>query len=262
MATQYDNIGTLFDQMRKTPQAKLVDYNVQRAVTPYIKGAKVLDLACGTGHFSTKALEWGAAPVFGVDISSAMIEAAETANATIHPAGSLQFETADCSIPKIFGTGSYDLILGVWFLNYCSTKAQMTGMYRTISLNLKPGGIFVGVNPYPTEDPRSLHEKEIQIRPIGLDIVAPIVKNDIDDGVALHIITTVESGRLEFDNFHLRKSIYEAAAREGGLMGKLVWKDVEIPQGIVDGEVRERDREIWRSLAEYGGFRVLMVWKE
>ncbi|KAL8932841.1 MAG: hypothetical protein Q9211_006101 [Gyalolechia sp. 1 TL-2023] len=263
MTSQYDNIGTLYDQMRKTPAGKLTDYNVQRAVTPYIQGAKVLDLACGTGHYSRKALGWGAASVLGVDISSAMIEAAKIhSTTTTHPTGNLQFQTGDCRIPKVFATGSYDLVLGVWLLNYSSTKAQMMDMYRTIALNLKSGGIFVGVTPYPTEEPRSYHEKELELRPIGLDNVAAVCKDDIDDGVSLRSVTVVESGTLEFDNFHLRKSVYEAAAREGGLMGKLVWKDLEIPEGRGDGEIRERDWEMWQSFAEYGGFRLIMVWKE
>lgn len=43
MATQYDNIGTSYNEMRKLPLSKLSDYNVRLAVAPFIKGAKVLE---------------------------------------------------------------------------------------------------------------------------------------------------------------------------------------------------------------------------
>lgn len=59
MSTQYDGIGTSYDEMRKLPVALLERSNVQAAVTPYIHGARVLDLACGTGYYSQFLLTLG-----------------------------------------------------------------------------------------------------------------------------------------------------------------------------------------------------------
>lgn len=60
MSTQYDDMGAAYEEMRKLPISVLQDANVEAAVAPFIKGAKVLDLACGKGYYSKKFLEWGA----------------------------------------------------------------------------------------------------------------------------------------------------------------------------------------------------------
>lgn len=60
VSTQYDDMGAAYEEMRKLPISVLQDANVEAAVAPFIKGAKVLDLACGTGHYSKKFFEWGA----------------------------------------------------------------------------------------------------------------------------------------------------------------------------------------------------------
>lgn len=39
-----------------------------------LKGKSILDLGCGTGHFSSYCIENGASKVIGVDISRNMIE--------------------------------------------------------------------------------------------------------------------------------------------------------------------------------------------
>ena len=52
MSTQYDDIGATYEEMRKLPISVLQDANVEAAVVPFVKGAKVLDLACGTGYYS------------------------------------------------------------------------------------------------------------------------------------------------------------------------------------------------------------------
>ena len=51
MSTQYDDIGSAYDEMKKLPVAILERENVKAALAPHIHGAKVLDLACGTGYY-------------------------------------------------------------------------------------------------------------------------------------------------------------------------------------------------------------------
>ena len=79
MPFRYDDIGAAYGEMRKLPISVLQDANFEAAVAPFIKDAKVLDLACGTGYYSKKCLEWGAEQVVGIDISKAMEDAANAA---------------------------------------------------------------------------------------------------------------------------------------------------------------------------------------
>ena len=226
MSTQYDNIGATYEEMRKLPVAILQDVNVEAAVAPFIQGAKVLDLACGTGYYSKKFLEWGAEQVVGVDISKKMVDAANTTSAI--PDG-LSFHVADCSVPFRYENGPFDVVFGAWLLNYASNSKEMTNMFRNASVNLKESGRFIGVTPHPTNDPRGHCERALAARPAQYgDVVVTIVK-DVEEGLATHLEATMKTGQVEFDAYHLTKSLYESSAWEGGLEGTLTWRPVDSP---------------------------------
>ena len=257
MAPQYDEIGVSFDQMQGLPTARLVAHNFQKTVSPLVPGAKVLDLACGTGRFSNAMMSWGASEVVGVDVSISMVEAAR-AKATSEK---LQFIVGDCSKPMVFGSGEYDLVTGAWLLNYASNKEEMTDMYRTIAMNLKDGGIFVGVTPHPTEDPRTHTEKESGVRPVEVGNCAMLPKGDVADGLVIHLVSLFESGNIEFDGYHLRRSIYETAARDAGLNGRLIWEPVDVPDGGVENSLGLYDAEYWQTHLTVPHFGILLISK-
>ena len=117
MTTQYDDIGVKYEEIRDLHISKPTDANVEAAVQPFIKGAKVLDLACGTGYYFQKFLSWGAKKVVGVDISKGMIKAAKATSANMDE---LTFYVADCSIPVRYEDGSFDVVFRAWLLDYAS----------------------------------------------------------------------------------------------------------------------------------------------
>ena len=127
MSTQYDEIGTSYDEMRKLPVALLEAANVKEATKPYISGSRVLDLACGTGLFSRAFLDWGASSVLGVDISTTMVNAARVSSTS----NKLSFKVADCSRPIQYEGGPFDLVFGAWLLNYAPSGKDMANMFRT-----------------------------------------------------------------------------------------------------------------------------------
>lgn len=47
---------------------------------------------------------------------------------------------------------------------------------------------------------------------------------EMNDGVK----TQVDVGKVQFDAFHLRKEVFEQAAREGGMLAGLEWRDVRV----------------------------------
>lgn len=257
MSTQYNDIGATYEEMRQLPISKLQDANVEAAVAPLIKGAKVLDLACGTGYYSKKFLEWGAKQIVGVDISKGMVDAA---NATSTDLDGLSFHVADCSVPIRYEGGPFDVVFGAWLLNYASNGKEMANMFRNASVNLKRSGHFIGVTPPPTNDPRGHCERALAARPAQYgDVVVTIIK-DVEEGLATHLDATMKTGKVEFDAYHLTKSLYEKSAMEGGLEGTLTWRSVDSPD--IHSDVLESLRSSsWGNYLTVPHFSLLVVAK-
>ena len=62
-STQYNSQQAPYDELRKTSIAIIERVNIRSIVLPFIKDAKVLDLACGSGFYSHAFLQWGASRV-------------------------------------------------------------------------------------------------------------------------------------------------------------------------------------------------------
>ena len=254
MSTQYDTIGASYNEIKKLPAAQVESYNFHKAAAPYAKGAKVLDLACGTGQDSGALLAMGAASVVGVDISRAMIEVAEASLSSLSTSDKLRFQIGDCSKPVVFDGGPFDLVVGSWLLNYAPSAEEMTDMFRTVAMNLRDGGHFLAVTPHPTNDPRDHIERGASARPVQYGNITTFATADVEDGIATHLVAAMRPENVEFDAYHLRKDIYERCAREGGLEGELVWKPTELPAG--------EDAVSWKSYLEVPHFGILDVSKD
>lgn len=139
MSNQYDNIGEAYNIKGELAVTLLQDANVEAVIKPYIRGARVLDLACGNGHYSRACIGWGASSVVGVDISPKMIDVARRSTTS----EKIVFEMADCSKPRKYRGGEYDLVFAGWLLNYAPSGKDMADMFRNVALNLKDGGHFV-----------------------------------------------------------------------------------------------------------------------
>lgn len=257
MSAQYDDIGAKYEELRKQPYSILIDANVEAAVTPFIKGAKVLDLACGTGYYSIKFLEWGATQVVGVDISQAMVNAANAATTKLDR---LSFHVGDCSIPVHHQQGPFDLVFGAWLLNYASDGKEMANMFRHVSMHLKDSGRFVGITQPPTDDPRDYNERASAARPAQYGDITVAITKDVEEGVAAHLVAALESGKIEFDSYHLSKSVYRRSAREGGMGGTLFWRPVDSPD--IGEDVLERIHDAsWATYLTVPHFSTLVIEK-
>ncbi|RFU78966.1 methyltransferase [Trichoderma arundinaceum] len=272
---QYDSIGTQYDIIKTTSFNKLERFNFRKHVEPFLQspGNKLLDLACGTGFYSDLLLQWGAGLLVGMDISSAMVDAARARISNTPYKDQAQFVQGDGLIPQPYsstGAESFDVVTGAWFLNYASSSDQMVSMFQTISMNLKPGGVFVGICPHPTNDlepfargtNNSAWAKTGVHYKYGLELPGGV-------GYKLRVFGSSSSssnpsnGSVEFECYHLKKSSYEEAARLGGMKGKIEWQTCT----FLDQEWRkevglEDDDDGWHSLQEYPLLSILLIWKE
>lgn len=227
MSTQYDDNQGPYDELRKSTISLVERARVRALVAPFIKDANVLELACGSGFYTRYLLRWGAATVIGVDISSAMIDQARALNKSEHA----EFIVANCDKPTAFPGGPFDLVFGAWFLNYAADKSAMVEMYRNILLNLKPGGHLVAVTPPPTNDPVAYISRECELRPrpTASGGLYTTIKKEVADGLYAHYHANTPAGDLDFDTYHLRKQVWESAAREAGFQGHIEWSVTDVP---------------------------------
>lgn len=234
MTTQYDSITLKYNAFRKMPGALFEKHTVEKTLRPLIKGAKVLDLGCGSGHYSNLFISWGAAQVVGVDISPGMISNAKARSESDR----VTFLVGDCSQPLSIPGGPFDIVFEGWLLNYAPDRASLTNMYRNIATNLKDGGRFFGLKPYPTEDPRGQLELMQKYKPQSYEYVSLKYVGDVEDGVAF-LACAERPAKFEFKAYWLRESVYKEAAQQGGLTGEWKWEHPTLP---------EDDREILGKL--------------
>lgn len=241
MASQYDEIGSKYDSIKTLPSSMIEEATFKEAIEPWLAkfpNARVLDLACGTGHYSKKLLDWGAGYVLGVDSSSGMVDAAkETVPRDEKYAGKVNFKVGNAiDLGQISGEEPFHIVVGIWLLNYASDLEEMTSMYCTVSANLKDGGVFIAVTPPPAEDMDAFAENWTRTAARYSDALPGRVdyyeRLESGQGWKTEIKSLTKGVQLSFRNFHLRKNVYEEAARRAGLNGKLQWKDLIIPEQV------------------------------
>ncbi|KAL4894433.1 S-adenosyl-L-methionine-dependent methyltransferase [Aspergillus ambiguus] len=217
---QYDHIGKTYNCVEQLPASTLLERFVQSQIGN-VCDLSVLELACGTGYYSRKLLEWGAKEVIGVDISSAMVENARTQS---QGDARLQFLVADCSQP--LQQGQSDLILASWLLNYASNSDELLTMWRNIFNNLKPGSRFVGVLPnYRLLEPPMrpvVDAGDYRYGGVGITVL------DHDNETSgTRVQTTFHTATpVNFTSYMLPKSSHEKCAKLAG-MQSLRWVEAE-----------------------------------
>lgn len=240
--TDYDDFAATYDELRTTGTFLLRRDHIQTHVKPLLttvsgKGANILDLGCGSGAFSRDLLDWGAESVVGVDVSRQMIKRAEEqislASGKIRQ--SIKYHVADAKCGQEFPGSPFDLVFGVWIFNYASCKQELVQMFRTASVNLKPGGKVFAVMPPVSQDPRPLIEAHMSLDREKVDGIAPIDVQDVEDGILVHHEGHMPSGsRFSIHTFHIKQSVVEESAREAGLIGEVTW----IPQSVSEERMR------------------------
>jgi SAM-dependent methyltransferase len=143
----FEKAASGYDGFRDVPYYQLISELINTALGDCTNRV-ILDLAGGSGIHARDALELGAASVDIVDISPAMLEIAESFEASLGRKGAMRFFEADVSkslsqIP--LREDGYDIVMGNWLFNYADSIEMLEGMFQNVVDHLKPGGLFVGV---------------------------------------------------------------------------------------------------------------------
>jgi toxoflavin synthase len=232
MATtdQFAPIAVHFNNLSYTPQTALLETTMSHYLREtQTSGKRVLDLGCGTGHWSRFAIGLGAKEAVGVDISAAMISSANLLSKTENELKRISYVVADCSKPLTSPDFEqpFDLAVAVCFLNYATNEDEMLGMWQVISTNLRPGAKIIALVP-------NLNLDDDLSTPIDARYGTSYRKvEDVnvgrpDWGYRTRFNTTTEVDAIEFDMYRLNRGIYEKTAKEAG-MGEVRFNPMVFP---------------------------------
>ncbi|WP_462412281.1 class I SAM-dependent DNA methyltransferase [Neobacillus sp. Marseille-QA0830] len=136
----YEQFAFLYDElMKEAPYDEWVRFVKEKLEQYDVKGARLLDLACGTGQLSIRFAKQGF-QVTGVDLSSEMLAVAQT-----------KAEQEGVKIPlyqqnmaELEAPGTFDII-GIFCdsLNYLETEQEVQETFARVFDHLEPGGLFI-----------------------------------------------------------------------------------------------------------------------
>src|SRR6202035_1524228 len=129
MPTQYNDIAEQYKRSKQVPWRYHIEQHSLFELLGDVSGKSVLDLACGEGHYKRMLRRLGASRVVGVDLSSKMIELAQTTERE-NPLGVADL-VGDAQSVKV--PGSFDVVVAAYLLNYARTPEEMLAMCSTIS---------------------------------------------------------------------------------------------------------------------------------
>uniref|UniRef100_A0A0B7KMP3 Methyltransferase domain-containing protein n=2 Tax=Bionectria ochroleuca TaxID=29856 RepID=A0A0B7KMP3_BIOOC len=267
--SHYDNIGLKYNAVKSTPWGRFELFNFKKHIQPFLSKPQtnVLDLGCGTGFYTELLAEWGATTVTAVDVSTAMLAGAKARLRNSRYASMVEFVQGDGLKSTTYGPKpqSYDLIAGVWFLNYAKDFKELVCMFSTICINLKQGGVFVGVCMHPVEDLYNfiVHHNSKVWAMTGLEDIYQD-RLSCDAGymfkAVFHPPKADKFGQtIEFEAYHLKKSLYEAAARLAGLQGKLEWQHCDFPDNLRGELGLDFDAVSWEQLKAFPQLSILTI---
>jgi len=181
---EYEQIADTYDtSFRISAYRTDVEQHSTLQIVGDVQGLQVLDVACGTGHYSRIMRKLGAARVVGVDLSPDMVRVARQTEEQ-EPLGNIEYHAQDAGDMETLG--QFDLAVAVYLFHYATSLEHLQGMCHSVARNLRPGGRFVTfvLNP-------GLCTAEGYYRKYLVDIFA---RADMHDGDAYSFMFRVEDG--------------------------------------------------------------------
>ncbi|PHH70524.1 hypothetical protein CDD82_7058 [Ophiocordyceps australis] len=261
--SQFEEIGSQYSVLSMSLHGKLECCCYHKAIQPLIRhDTTVIDFACGAGFYSFRLLDWGASCVTGIDNAQAMIDAAEAALKTeySHYASRANFVLGDGREPQLFkqpnGSQGFRLATASWFIEHGKDLQELTSMFRTVSINLEPDGVFFCLCLPPVQDFGSIIAKSKDTAAARRESgVETEYTSELEGGIGYNLLVHVYSqpagpssqsaDEFTISGYHLKKSIYEEAARAGGMRGKLEWRSVDSSQESLDALGLSHENASW-----------------
>ena len=259
----YDQMAVEYKKSKELSFRIMIEEYSLFKMTGDVSGKRVLDLACGEGHYSRKLREAGASEVVGVDVSHKMIKMAE-AKEQENPIGCRYLASDVAKMPKM---DQFDMATAMYLFNYAKSKEDLVALLKSIYDQLKPGAQLVGFNDNVANDPAKypIYRKYGFVKETSPYRV---------EGDPIHYTFYNDDGSIcQFDNYYLHPSTYAEAFREAGFVnfqwvwpslhpterGNDHWDDFMYDPPVI-GFVAYKEEDIFRHRRSYVGWAVQNVW--
>jgi len=235
MTTDYNTIAQQYKKAKEQLwRSRIESYSMMKLIGD-LAGKKVVDVACGEGHFTRKLRKAGAAEMVGVDISERMIELARAQEAH-EPLGIVyRVEDARAAVAQ----QDFDLAVSAWLLVYAHDRVELASMCRGLSRRLKPGGRFVTIACNP-----DLYAFKVpDYRKYGFSVT---LADHVFEGAPILWTIHLEDSSFDIENYYLPIAAYESAFLETG------FRDFAVhPLELVPDPEAGDDRIFWEDFLKY-----------
>jgi len=216
VSAQYDGIAAHYVQTKQSPLRVHVEAPTLMGLVADVTGLRVLDLACGDGHYTRALKAAGAAEVVGVDISADMLALAHEAEQR-QPLG-LKYVRADvASLPDL---GKFDCVVAAYLLHYAPDKEALDSMCRGIARALRPGARFIAINENP----------DYPAEPGGAYVQYGFSKtadSPLQDGSVIRYLMLAGRNSFSFQAHYFSRETYAASLQAAGLEN-VQWHDLKL----------------------------------
>ena len=180
-----------------------------------LKGASVIDLACGEGYYSRLFKHHGAESVLGVDLSDDMVAMARRQEQQ-QPLG-IEYLCANVTaLAPLGGDGRVavepvDLVFAGYLLNHAASRNALLEQCQAVKRLLKPGGRLVAVNSDPS-DPGDHGEAT---RPYGY--IKSVERPQVEGSAVHYRFLLGGDEAMTITNFFISREVMQAQMETAGL---------------------------------------------
>ncbi len=237
METDYnaDGVAAQYQEAKRQPWRSRVEGYSFRKLIGDVRGKRVVDVACGEGHFTRQLADAGAEGVVGVDLSERMIDLARTQEAA-EPRG-IEYRVEDARDPG--SPEKFDLAVAAWLLVYAEDRDDLARMCRGLASRIAPGGRFVTVLTNPD---LYAFEPAADYSQYGFTIT---LEDEVAEGARILWTIELSGPSLDIENRYLPFAAYEEAFTAAGFV------DVRFhAMELAPSPDGEDDREYWSTMLD------------